>query len=250
MAQYVMGVIAAVMVLKAPWACPLLLLPAAAVQVATRQSKELQNGTREMLERMADTVDLRDPYTGGHSRRVTELVRGLFSELDKTGPEVELTIAAARLHDIGKIAVPDAILNKPGRLTDGEWEIMASHSEAGADLLGKHPGFRRGSDIIRHHHESWDGTGYPHRLNGSDIPLGARIIAVADSYDAMTSDRPYRKGMSPREAVNTLRKGRGVQWDPQLVDAFVRFLSTFEGGSRVAPLTLVHSERQELAITA
>jgi putative two-component system response regulator len=190
---------------------------------------------------MADTVDLRDPYTGGHSRRVTEFVESILKEMGKQGPEVELITTAARLHDIGKIAVPDTILNKPGKLTDEEWAIMASHPEVGADFLGKHPGFKRGVEIVRHHHEAWDGTGYPHKLKATEIPLGARIIAVADSYDAMTSDRPYRKGMNTDEAVRILREGRGTQWDAQIVDAFVRSIAS-ELQPQAPVLRLVRSD--------
>ncbi len=247
-AQYVIGVMATVLIGHALWAAPLLLLPAGTVYISTKRSKELHQGTRAMLEGMADTVDLRDPYTGGHSRRVTEFVTRILQAMEKTGPEVELIVTAARLHDIGKIAVPDAVLNKPGKLTEEEWQIMASHAEVGADFLGKHPGFRRGIDIVRHHHEAWDGSGYPHRLRGTDIPLGSRIIAVADSYDAMTSDRPYRAGMSRAKAVSILREGRGVQWDAQIVDAFVRSLEA-QVASEPA-LRLVHSDGKTLAAIA
>jgi HD-GYP domain-containing protein (c-di-GMP phosphodiesterase class II) len=174
---------------------------------------------------MADAVDLRDPYTGGHSRRVAEYCAGILRKLELAGPEVDLIIAAARVHDIGKIGVPDEILNKPGRFTDEERAIMETHPDRGADLLARYPDFARGVDIVRHHHESWDGAGYPSKLAGYAIPFGARVIAVADSYDAMTSDRPYRRGMTPTRAVQILREGCGGQWDATIVEAFLRSIA-------------------------
>ncbi|HZT95310.1 MAG TPA: HD-GYP domain-containing protein [Chloroflexota bacterium] len=249
-AQYVLGVAAAVIGHYNLWAISLLILPAAFVQIATKRSKELNEGTQHMLERLADTVDLRDLYTGGHSRRVTQLVDGILNALEKSGPEVPLIVTAARLHDIGKISVPDAILNKEGKLSDEEWAIMASHPEVGADFLGKHPGFRRGVEIVRHHHEAWNGSGYPHKLKGTDIPFGARVIAVADSFDAMTSDRPYRKGMTVTKAVSILREGRGVQWDPEIVDAFVRSIGDRLEMEGQTGLLLVHSDGRPVSQAA
>jgi len=140
------------------------------------------------------------------------------------GPEVDLIRAPARVHDIGKIGIPDQILNKPGRLTPEEKRIMDSHPARGAELLARYTDFARGMDIVRHHHESWDGQGYPDGLKGLDIPFGARVIAVADSFDAMTSDRPYRAGMQIAKAAQILCEGRGRQWEPLIVDAFLHHL--------------------------
>lgn len=223
--QYLIGILGAIAAQQQAWSMILLTLPTVMVYVTGKRSKELQDKTRTLLEHMADTVDLRDPYTGGHSRRVTEYARGILQELGMHGPDVDLIIAAARLHDIGKIAMPDHVLLKDGKLTDEEWATMMEHPERGADLLTRYPDFSRGVEIVRHHHERWDGQGYPHRLRERDIPFGARVIAVADSYDAMTSDRPYRKGMSPEKATSILRQGRGVQWDGAVVDAFLRHIA-------------------------
>jgi len=214
-----------------------LVVPAALVYISFKNMKEMHDGTRQLLENMADAVDLRDAYTGGHSRRVTEYCAIILKELDHNGPEVALIEAAARVHDIGKIGIPDAVLNKPGRLTDEERAIMEEHPTHGATLLKRYADFARGVEIVLHHHESWDGTGYPHGLVGTDIPFGARVIAVADSYDAMTSDRPYRRGMSADKAVAILRQGRGQQWDAALVDAFLRGAATLvpeQGGQPAA----------------
>jgi HD-GYP domain-containing protein (c-di-GMP phosphodiesterase class II) len=185
----------------------------------------MHEGTRQLLESMADTVDLRDPYTGGHSRRVTELSAGILRELRVQGPEAALILAAARVHDIGKIGIDDAVLKKPGPLTPEERAIMELHPEHGANLLRRYPDFERGVQIVLHHHESWDGTGYPHRLQREEIPFGSRVIAVTDSFDAMTSDRPYRRGMPAPRAAQILREGRGTQWDATLVDAFLRSIA-------------------------
>jgi HD-GYP domain-containing protein (c-di-GMP phosphodiesterase class II) len=224
-AQYLIGLLGALAAVADIWAVSLLALPTALVYIAGRRSMEIEESTQQVLASMADAVDLRDPLTGGHSRRVTKLVRDVLQEMAIHGSEAEMIVAAARVHDIGKIAIPDHILLKDGPLTEDEWEVVKSHSERGADLLQRYPDFASGVAIIRHHHESWDGTGYPHRLAGEQIPFGARVIAVVDSFDAMTTDRPYRRGMSVEQAVTVLRKNRGVQWDPRVVDAFLRTMS-------------------------
>jgi putative nucleotidyltransferase with HDIG domain len=184
----------------------------------------MHEGTNKLLESMADAVDLRDSYTGGHSRRVTEYTLRILHEMRVIGPELDLIRSAARVHDIGKIGIPDQILNKPGRLTPEEKRIMDSHPARGAELLTRYTDFVRGMDIVRHHHERWDGQGYPDRLKGLDIPFGARVIAVADSFDAMTSDRPYRAGMPTDKAAQILCEGRGQQWEPAIIDAFLHYL--------------------------
>ncbi len=235
--QYVVGLLGALAAQQRLWAIILLIVPAALVYMSFKNMKEMHDGTRQLLENMADAVDLRDAYTGGHSRRVTEYCAVILKELGFNGPEVALIEAAARVHDIGKIGIPDAVLNKPGRLTDEERAIMEEHPVHGAALLKRYVDFARGVEIVLHHHESWDGTGYPHGLAGTDIPFGARVIAVADSYDAMTSDRPYRRGMPAEKAVAILREGRGQQWDAALVDAFLRGAATLvpeQGGQPAA----------------
>ena len=220
--QYLLGVLGALAIMQNPLALLLLTVPAAIFYIACKSVKETHDDTRRLLVTMADAVDLRDPYTGGHSRRVTAYSEQLLQELGLHGPEVDLIISAARVHDIGKIGIPDSVLNKPGPLTPEERAIMESHAERGADLLTSYPDFSRGTAIVRHHHESWDGTGYPDGLKGTNIPFGARVIAIADGFDAMTSDRPYRKGMSRENAAAILREGRGRQWEARLVDAFLR----------------------------
>jgi hypothetical protein len=223
-AQYLLGILAALAATQQAWSLILWVLPVCIVYQSFKYAKEMHDGTSKLLESMADAVDLRDPYTGGHSRRVTEFSRHILAEMNVIGPEVDLVLSAARVHDIGKIGIPDHILNKPGRLTDEEKLIMDSHPARGAELLARYTDFARGMEIVRHHHERWDGLGYPDGLKGLDIPFGARVVAVADSFDAMTSDRPYRAGMPIHKAAKILHEGRGHQWEPLIADAFLRHL--------------------------
>jgi hypothetical protein len=222
--QYVLGILGVWIVDDHPWRLLALLVPAVIVYHAFKNAKEMRDSTRRLLEGMADAVDLRDMYTGGHSRRVTEYTRQILRELESEGNDADLIVTAARVHDIGKIGIPDSILRKPAQLTPEEWAVMASHPEQGANLLARYPDFALGVAIVRHHHERWDGAGYPDGLVGHAIPFGARVIAVADSFDAMTSDRPYRRGLSTDVAVRVLRDDNGRQWDPAIVTAFLRGL--------------------------
>ena len=223
--QYFLGMLGALAALQQTWALILLVLPAGIVYLAFKTRREMQNSTRKLLEGMADAVDLRDPYTGGHSRQVAELVAQVLRELNVFGLEAELITSAARVHDIGKIALPDGILNKKAKLTPEEWDVMRSHPGHGAELLARYSDFARGAGFVRAHHERWDGKGYSRGLKGSDIPFGGRVIAVADAYHAMTSDRPYRRAMPTEQAVLILRAGGGTQWDPFIVDAFIRVVT-------------------------
>lgn len=244
--QYLLGVLGALTALQQLWALILLVLSTGIVYLVFKTRREMHDSTRKLLEGMADAVDLRDPYTGGHSRQVAELVAKALRELNVFGLEAELITSAARVHDIGKIALPDEILNKEGKLTPDEWKIMQSHPGHGAELLARYPDFARGAEFVRAHHERWDGTGYPRGLKGTDIPFGGRVIAVADAYHAMTSDRPYRRAMPTEQAVLILRAGRSAQWDPSIVDAFIRVVTLGkEASGRVSqPSTGVRSIAQ------
>ena len=175
-----------------------------------------------MLDALLVAVDNKDRYTRRHSEDVLtyglEIARALGLD-EKTQHTVEV---AALLHDVGKIGIPDHILRKPGRLTDAEYEAVQKHPMMGAVIVGAVPGFEDTLDAIRHHHERWDGGGYPFGLRGEETPLLARLMAVADAYSAMTTDRPYRKGMESGKALGILEAGSGSQWDPACVCAFVR----------------------------
>jgi HD-GYP domain-containing protein (c-di-GMP phosphodiesterase class II) len=168
----------------------------------------------------AHTIEAKDPYTKGHCNRVEIYSQIIAMELNMTEEErYELQIACL-LHDIGKIGVSERILSKPSRLTDEEMDQMKLHPVIGGEIVKDLYGFNI-APIIKHHHERYDGKGYPEGLLGDNIPLGARIIAVADTFDAMTSDRPYRKSLDREIAINELIVFKGKQFDPKMVDAFL-----------------------------
>ncbi|MGH2442096.1 MAG: HD-GYP domain-containing protein [Chloroflexota bacterium] len=222
--QYLLGFLGALAEMELPGAMFLLLVAIVPLHVAFRRGKETQESTLHVLEAMADAVDLRDPYTGGHSQRVAGYVSRILETMRLHGLEVDLIVSAARVHDIGKIGTPDAVLLKDGKLSPEERLLMEQHAVHGSNLLSRYHDFARGAAIVRSHHEQWDGKGYPDGLRGTDIPFGARVIAVADSFDAMTSDRPYRKGMDAERAIGILLDGRGSQWDADVVAVFLTAL--------------------------
>ncbi len=223
-ALYLLGLLTVMVVEVHPWGLLLTVIPVALVYLSLRNSLRLQVLTRDAVEKMADVIDRRDPYTAGHSIRVADLAARIATEMGLPWDEVETIRAAARVHDLGKIEIDSVVLNKPGRLEGREWELMRRHPIVGAEIISRFPEFARGADYIRYHHERWDGKGYPYGLRGEEIPLGARIIAVADSYDAMTTDRPYRRALSRDVVMAELKRGAGVQWDPDVVAAFLRIL--------------------------
>jgi putative nucleotidyltransferase with HDIG domain len=174
------------------------------------------------IEAFATAVDAKDQVTHGHLRRVQVYALGVAKELGITdAPTLRSLEAAALLHDVGKIGIPEHILNKPGKLTPGEFEEMKRHVIIGADILATVDFPFPVVPIVRHHHENWDGTGYPDGVRGTDIPLGARILMVVDCFDALTSDRPYRPAMSRADAFEILRERRGRMYDPDIVDRFI-----------------------------
>jgi response regulator RpfG family c-di-GMP phosphodiesterase len=186
-----------------------------------RMREELERAVEAGVEAMAAAVDMRDDYTAAHSDEVVRLARSVGERMGLPEEELGELEFAARLHDVGKIGVPDAVLRKAGPLEGGEWEIMRQHPAWGADMLLRVPGLKRVSRIVRHAHERWDGEGYPDRLRRYDIPIQSRIIFACDAYNAMTSDRPYRDALRPWIAVSELREGAGGQFDPDVVDALV-----------------------------
>jgi len=174
------------------------------------------------IETLATAIDAKDQVTHGHIRRVQRFALGLAARLGVNDPlQLKALEAAALLHDMGKIAVPEHILNKPSRLTAGEFEKMKLHASVGADILSSIEFPYPVVPIVRHHHENWDGTGYPDQLRSTHIPLGARILAVVDCFDALTSDRPYRSKLSDSEAIEILMERRGIMYDPLVVDRFI-----------------------------
>lgn len=188
------------------------------------KTKELKRMTVQTITTIANTIDAKDEYTKGHSYRVAQYSQMLAREFGMSDEDVENVHAVALLHDIGKIGVPDSILNKPGRLTDEEYAIMKKHPSIGAEIL-KDINILDGLDIgAKYHHERFDGRGYPDGLKGNDIPYIAKIIGIADAYDAMSSNRVYRKRFSDEKILEEIEKCKGTQFDPDVADAFIRLL--------------------------
>jgi diguanylate cyclase (GGDEF)-like protein len=192
--------------------------------VELKQLQQLAEGTDRAARyraaaSLAKAVDARDAYTGSHSERVGDLAARIARRLGLDDGQVELTRLAASLHDLGKLAIPEEILRKPGTLNESERLVLQRHPQIGFRML-ESLGVEPIAEWVLHHHERWDGDGYPDRLRGDEIPLGARIIFVADAYDAMTSERVYRRPLSAREALEELERCSGSQFDPAVVDAF------------------------------
>ena len=176
----------------------------------------------EVVTSLASAIDAKDEYTKGHSTSVSRYSEALARALNLPEKDVERIKLGALLHDIGKIGIPESVLRKPSKLTDEEWEIMKQHPTIGAEkVLLPNESLHDLIPIVKYHHEHWDGSGYPEKLKGEDIPLAARIVAVADAYHALISDRPYRKGMSNEKACEILKIGAGIQWDKNLVREFI-----------------------------
>jgi rRNA processing protein Gar1 len=200
-----------------------LAVPLLGLRQIYKQNWQLERTIRELLELMVAAIEARDPYTSGHSRRVAEKARVIARAVGLREKEIERIVAAALLHDVGKIhEVFGPILSKPGRLTPEEQVVMRTHPIKSAELVGTVTQLRDVVPLIRHHHENWDGSGYPDGLAGDGIPFGSRIIMFADTIDAMTTDRPYRAALDAASVRRELLRFRGSQFDPQLCDALLR----------------------------
>lgn len=195
-------------------------------RMANERADKLQTLSEEIVQTLAVTIDAKDKYTNGHSFRVSRYAMALARSLGWTEEEIQKLGREGLLHDIGKIGVPDVVLNKPGRLTDEEFAIIKSHTTIGDEILNQSGSLLDAAKVARHHHERYDGKGYPDRLQGEEIPLHARTVAIADAYDAMRSDRIYRKGL-PKDTIRyEMIRGRGTQFDPELLDAFLQLMDT------------------------
>lgn len=170
----------------------------------------------DIIECIATALDTRDPYSGNHSRRVGDMALMLCRKLGLSDAETEEIHIAGHVHDVGKIGIPDTILLKNGKLNDYEWELMKKHSEIGADIISKSEDLARIGAIIAHHHERYDGKGYPYGAKGNEIPIGARIIAVCDSIDAMSSERAYRSSMPFEDIKREIEYNIGTMYDPDI----------------------------------
>src|SRR5207253_564173 len=198
--------------------------PMAVVLLTLRDSARVREQTKTAILELADLIDLRDSYTHGHSQRVADLAGRLAKRLRLDYTQVELIRDAARVHDIGKIGTNDLVLQKPGPLTEEEQAEMRRHAEIGHRLLKRLPEFWEGAELVLSHHERHDGTGYPRGLRGDELPLEVSIISVADTYDAMSTDRPYRKGLAWDVVRAELIRQRGKQWRERAVDAFIEMM--------------------------
>ena len=205
------------------------------VERLTRKDRErlrqMELMSEEAVQTLATVVDAKDRYTQGHSHRVAEYSVLLARELGLPEDEVNVLRLEALLHDVGKIGIPDTILNKPGSLTEIEYGIIQSHTEQGADILSHASTIPGAKDVALSHHERYDGKGYPHRLSGEEIPPHARLVCVCDAYDAMRSDRIYRDAIPIKTVRERMVEGRGAQFDPTYLDAFIRLL---DGGALAA----------------
>ena len=219
-----LGSIIPVLVQENPLAIVMLVVPLMiGPHLAFKGIRQAHHETRVAMEGLADALERRDPYTFRHSIRVTEYTRMMLAMMPQIPkPTADAIVAAAHVHDLGKVGSQDGSLKKPGALTAEERRELEQHAAIGAEIVDRLEAYRPSVAVIRHHHERWDGSGYPDGLSGERIPLGSRIIAVADAFDAMTSDRVYRPALSAETAFAELRKGVGTQFDPQIVELFQR----------------------------
>jgi len=211
-----------------PWALILIVPPIIAVYHSLQTSQELRVQTIEAVQALADVIDNRDSYTFEHSRRVAGYAEGIARELGLPAEEIEIISLSGRVHDLGKVGIRDDLLYKPGKFTSQERLTFRQHVRMGAEIVERFPRYKEGREIILYHHEHYDGNGYLEGLQGDDIPIGARIMAVADAYDAMTTDRPYRKALTQTEAIDELKRCSGSQFDPIVVGALLKHLDSVE----------------------
>ena len=222
---WVLGVLIAIVYAQSPLNLLLVLLLLGLVHVSLRNYMKLRHEATKTFHRVSEMLDARDHYTYEHSQGVADLAEKIARTLKLDQEHIEQIKSAAVIHDIGKVAVPDQILRKPGPLTEEEWLIIKQHPDTGAELLRDLEIYRDIVDIVRHEHEHWDGSGYPKGLKGEEIPIGARIVAAADIYHALTTDRPYRPAYSHEGALHIIIRGMsGVVLDPQVVDALISVL--------------------------
>lgn len=195
-------------------------------KLVQERTAEIYDTRLEIVHRLGIAAEYKDNETGQHIIRMSKYCQSIGEEYGLTKEEQILLLNTSPMHDVGKIGIPDKILLKPGKLDPKEWEIMKTHTTIGAMIIGDHPSelLRAAKLIALTHHERWDGTGYPNGLKGEEIPIFGRIVTVADVFDALTSDRPYKKAWPVDKAVEEIKKGNGSHFDPEVVDAFMRAL--------------------------
>jgi putative nucleotidyltransferase with HDIG domain len=220
-----LGIFLAVLWRYNPLTTVLAAIPLVMVRQSFEMANQLQRQTREALIALVQVIDERDEFTFDHSKQVSARAESIAIALNLPPREVEIIASAALLHDLGKVGMADAILFSTRRLSQPERKSAERHAEIGAILLDKFPLFQKGAHLVRHHHERFDGTGYPDGLKGEEIPLGSRIIAVADAYQAMIEERSYRRALSKEAAVKQLLDCNGTQFDPAVVQTFLQVLN-------------------------
>ena len=178
----------------------------------------------ELFRTLAKVFDLRDPYVGGHAAQVARYAEAIAIQMELPAERIEVIRQSAFMHDVGKLAIPEMILHKPGKLTETEYEFIKRHSDIGAELLAETEGLQHLARFVRHHHERWDGCGYPSRLAGEEIPLESRILNLCDLVEAMASDRPYHRALSTQQIVTEIQHQAGKQFDPTVAEAFLRLV--------------------------
>jgi putative nucleotidyltransferase with HDIG domain len=220
----VVGIVFAVLWQFRPVLSAFILVPMYVSLRSFASEARLRMETIEAVLRMAESIDYRDTGTYEHSKRLAEMTKELANALGLTPEHTAEIVLASRVHDLGKIGISNDILLKPGALTPEERHIMQDHPTIGANILSSYSAFQGSVETVKHHHERWDGRGYPNGLKGEEIPIGSRIITVVDSFDSMTADRPYRRGMTVDDAVSRLKDGMGTQFDPRVSAAFIQLL--------------------------
>ncbi len=206
------------------------------------RTAQLNDSRQEIIRRLGHAAEFKDNETGLHTIRMSHYSKFIAQAFSEDQEWVELIYQASPMHDVGKIGIPDAVLLKPGKLDDAEWEIMRKHPQFGADIIGEHtsPLLHTAYEIALHHHEKWDGSGYPNKLKGEEIPLTARVVAIADVFDALTSHRPYKKAWPIEKAVALIQDSAGSHFDPQLVEAFMVALP------QILEISLKYAEAAEM----
>ncbi len=209
-----------------PGAVVLFFIPLMLSRYSFKLYVDMRKNYYDTVKALINTIEAKDPYTSGHANRVGKYAVAIGTEINLSAKKIERLKNAALLHDIGKIGIDDHILNKQGRLTDLELEVIRNHPSIGYDII-KDIGFlKEVMDVVKHHHEKWDGTGYPDGLKKEEIPLETTVLTIADAFDAMTTDRPYREALSHNEAFEELRKNAGIQFNPHIIEKAILALST------------------------
>ncbi len=230
------------------WGVSFFFIPLLLARYMFKAYMEVRKTYMDTLEALASALDAKDRYTKGHSDRVALIAVAIARELKIPDDRIEIIEQMARLHDIGKIGISGKILTYTGKLSDDEFEQIKQHPVIGANILKEINDFESSTDFVKYHHEKYNGTGYPYRIKGEEIPLEARIITLADSFDAMTSDRSYRKAMTVHEALEEVKRSSGTHFDPIIVEAFLKCWETVVTGYLKSSQNLINSTAEQLSV--